>query len=310
MTRDRMRSLSTTSRKLTRTPFIPDVVLGKGPLNMGSGVKGILAWGTRSVVGYLCLSLLTFSLPLFALGMWTNFRAGHSMADVGSLVVLSLAGGLIPGLLLWLFLIAYVQLRQQKAAIAVDTSHKIQLRPATEVETMGEPQVRYRWIYDAEYYSTVMERYYTQAPRLRRPSTQYALLCLAGAVICAVIYRPSTVKLVFGALAAGAVGIPALTAITRIGIRVRYMMRSSFGTEADLLLSPEGVTISQKSLNGTYGWTTYARAARFRDGIMLVKTGAIRWLPDSALVSGTVEDAMRLVSAHLTVRDIGELMSG
>ena len=149
-----------------------------------------------------------------------------------------------------------------------------------------------------------MKRYYTQAPRLRRPTTQYALLWLAGAVVCAVIYRTSPVQVVFGALVAGAVGIPALTAITRLAIRVRFMMRSSFGTEADLLLSTGGVTISQKSLNGTYSWTTYARAVRFDDGIMLLKTGAIRWLPDSALVSGTIEDAMRLVSAHLTVRDL------
>lgn len=190
---------------------------------------------------------------------------------------------------------------------SVDPSHQMQSRRPAEPETVGEPQVRYHWLYDADYYATVMERYYTQAPRLRRPSTQYALLWLAAVVFCALVYRISPEKLVIGALVGGAVGIPVLTAITRLGIKVRYKVRPSFGTEADLFLSTAGVTISQKSLNGTYPWTTYARAVRYGDGIMLLKNGAIRWLPDSALVSGTIEDAMRLVSAHLTVRNVGEL---
>lgn len=172
------------------------------------------------------------------------------------------------------------------------------------VKPAGEPQVRYHWLYDADYYSTVMERYYTQAPRLRRPATQYALLWLAAVVFCALVHRISPVKLIFGALVAGAIGIPVLTALTRLGIKIRYKVRPSFGTEADLLLSTAGVTISQKSLNGTYAWTTYSRAVRFGDGMMLLKTGAIRWLPDSAVVSGTIEDAMRLVSAHLTIKNV------
>ena len=124
---------------------------------------------------------------------------------------------------------------------------------------------------------------------------------MVGVVVVALSERPSAASLVVGALIVGAIAIPVAAVLTNMGIKTRYLMRPSFGTDADLVLSAAGVTISQMSLNGTYPWTTYTRAVRFDDGVMLLKRGAIRWLPDSALVSGTVEDALQLLRAHLPI---------
>jgi hypothetical protein len=266
--------------------------------------KSILIWATSSVIRRIVVAFGVVCLPLFVLGMWANIRAGYPTADLGELIMLSLAGGLIPGLLIWLFLTAYVQLRQRQSTQAARPTHSINASVASISEPTGEARIRYHWHYDADYYSMVMKRYYGQLPRMRQPATQYTLLWLAGLLCFAVAFRPSPLKLLVGGILVGAVAIPAMTALTKIGIKFRYLMRPSFKTEADLFLSSGGITISQKSLNGTYPWTTYAGAVRFHDGIMLLKRGGIRWLPDAALVSGTSEDAMQLVRTHLAVRII------
>jgi hypothetical protein len=56
-----------------------------------------------------------------------------------------------------------------------------------------------------------------------------------------------------------------------------------------------------------YRWrydVTYARAVRFPDGILLLRKGAIRWLPDRSLETGSVDEAMTLVRSKLPLRVI------
>jgi hypothetical protein len=107
------------------------------------------------------------------------------------------------------------------------------------------------------------------------------------------------------ALAIGAIGIPALVVLTKRAILLKYRLRPSFGSEASYSMSDAGVTIQAKSLHGTFPWSEYSRAVRFSDGMLLLRKGAMRWLPDNALQRGTMEEAIALVRSHLPMRFLG-----
>jgi hypothetical protein len=55
---------------------------------------------------------------------------------------------------------------------------------------------------------------------------------------------------------------------------------------------------------GRFPWTVYDRAVHFSDGILLIRKGGIRWLPDAALTEGTAGDAIAIVRTHLPVREL------
>jgi hypothetical protein len=107
------------------------------------------------------------------------------------------------------------------------------------------------------------------------------------------------------ALLIGAIGIPAGILLTKKAILFKYRLRPSFGSDARYSMSETGVTIHAKSLQGTYPWSVYSRAVRFSDGMLLLQRGGMRWLPDAALLSGTVGEVLVLVRAHLPIRLIG-----
>ena len=98
----------------------------------------------------------------------------------------------------------------------------------------------------------------------------------------------------------GAIGIPAGVVLTKLGIRLKYRLRrrSGFGSETSYSMAETGITITGTG-QGSFAWSVYSRAVRFPDGVLLVRKGAVRWLPDGALKSGTVEEAMALVSSKL-----------
>lgn len=167
--------------------------------------------------------------------------------------------------------------------------------------------LHYHWNYSPAYYSTLVDRYYKQLPYILHLPVQYALLWLVGTTVLFV--NTSNPSLVFAgqALLIGALGIPALVFLTKRGIVLKYRLRSivrgtDYGVDADYFASEAGITIRQKLLNSSYPWTTYSRAVRFSDGILLLKPGAIRWLPDYALQRGTVDEAMVLVRSRLPTR--------
>jgi hypothetical protein len=107
------------------------------------------------------------------------------------------------------------------------------------------------------------------------------------------------------ALLIGAMGIPAFVLLTKKAIILKYRFRPSFGSEARYSMSETGVTIHATSLQGNYPWSGYSRAVRFSDGMLLLQKEGMRWLPDAALLSGTGDDVLALVRAHLSTRLIG-----
>jgi hypothetical protein len=66
----------------------------------------LLAWGARSLKGHVVLSLLFISLPILALGIFTNLRAGYLTADLPLLIGASVLAALPPAFGIWYWVTA------------------------------------------------------------------------------------------------------------------------------------------------------------------------------------------------------------
>jgi hypothetical protein len=163
----------------------------------------------------------------------------------------------------------------------------------------------YRWHYDTTYYRAVTDRYYRQLPFVLRLPTQFTLLWFLIVAVCWGITDIALTVFVVWALLIGAVGMPAFVFLTKKTISLKYRARPSFDSEACCTLSDSGGIIQQKAGAASFQWTMYRRAVRFSDGILLVRSGAIRWLPDQSLESGSIDEATALVRSKLTLRIIG-----
>jgi hypothetical protein len=165
-------------------------------------------------------------------------------------------------------------------------------------------QVTYKFSVDAAYYRTLIERYYRQRPLLFHLRVQFGILALiVSGVFVVGIDSPLEIKgpvaLVLGALAFFG-GIAA----TRWGIFQRFRYRADFGTDVTVTMSADGLVGSGRHVEGKWAWAAYPRAVRYPDGIMLLRAGVIRWLPDSALTVGNPVDATTLARSNSALRDL------
>ena len=155
----------------------------------------------------------------------------------------------------------------------------------------------YHLMVDEAMCATIVSRYYQQRPWYGRPEYQMANVALVTTVICATlaIREPdgrllSILLLVFGWVAA----FFGLKAIRRV--LVDHIHLAHFRESGDVLLCDEGLSgMSRSKEKWTLPWGAYSRAVRFSDGILLVRPRAIRWLPENALASGSIDDVVRLV---------------
>lgn len=69
-------------------------------------------------------------------------------------------------------------------------------------------------------------------------------------------------------------------------------------------MSEAGLGASGPHVQGKWDWAAYPSAVRYPDGIMLIRRGVIRWLPDSALLVGTPEEATALARARSALREL------
>jgi hypothetical protein len=164
--------------------------------------------------------------------------------------------------------------------------------------------VTYRIHVDATYYRTLIDRYYLQRPLLFRLPVQFGLLAIAlGALFFFAIVAPVQAKLV-GATVIGALLWIGGVTVTKWGIFQRFRWRSDFGSEATISMTGDGLVGSGPNVQSKWDWAAYPRAVRFADGIMLLRPGVIRWLPDAALVAGTSLEATELVRSKSALRDL------
>ena len=167
--------------------------------------------------------------------------------------------------------------------------------------------VRYKYLFDATYCRAVIAHFYRQRPFYLRLHYQFAavmLLIFVMWVSTQAAASPSSRGPFIALCIAGAV-ILAFTWLVRFAIMIKLKKSREFGKEVTITLSDEGLEASGSNGRSSVKWSAYPRSVRYSDGILLARGGAIRWLPDSALEEGSVQDAVALVRAKTTLRSIG-----
>ena len=156
---------------------------------------------------------------------------------------------------------------------------------------------------DAAYYRTIIDRYYGQRPFLLRLPVQCGLVSLA--VVGFVLWmRGSYSRTAVEVAAISAVLLMAgMVALRKIGILHRFKRRADFGAEAVVTVSEDGIASSGLHAQGRWGWQAYPRSVRYPDGILLLRRGVIRWLPDAALQEGTPAGATALVKSKTALKE-------
>jgi hypothetical protein len=167
-----------------------------------------------------------------------------------------------------------------------------------------EPSLVYKFRADAAYYRTTMDRYYAQRPFVFRLPMQYGIVSLVA--VGFVLWNTESISF----MSVGIVLIVAIlltggmVAVTKIGILYRFKRREEFGAEAIVTISETGITASGRHVQGKWEWQAYPRSVRYPDGILLVRRGVIRWLPDHALQDGTPADATALAKSKTVLTEI------
>jgi hypothetical protein len=166
------------------------------------------------------------------------------------------------------------------------------------------PILVYKFRADAGYYRTIIDRYYGQRPFLFRLPVQYGIVSLVG--VGFILWSTDS-------LSRTAVGIAMITAVllmlgmvalTKLGILHRFKRRADFGAEEVVTVSENGIAASGHHAQGKWEWPAYPRSVRYPDGILLLRRGVIRWLPDAALQDGTPADATALVKSKTVLKEL------
>jgi hypothetical protein len=117
------------------------------------------------------------------------------------------------------------------------------------------------------------------------------------------IFAPLGTRVVFALVIAASVFFGGVAA-TKWGIYQRFRYRADFGATATVTMSEAGLDASGPHVQGKWDWAAYPSAVRYPDGIMLLRRGVIRWLPDSALLVGTPEEATALARSRSALREL------
>jgi hypothetical protein len=165
-------------------------------------------------------------------------------------------------------------------------------------------EITYRHCANTAFYKTLIDRYYRQRLFLLWLPVQFGILGLIAAGFIFGLSSGRTLGALCIAVAAGLLICFGGTYITKIGILLRFRSRADFGEEVTVMLSDAGIASYGKHAEGRWAWAAYPRAVRFPDGILLLRRGVIRWLPDSDIQSGNAKDATALVAGKSTMRSV------
>ncbi|MDB6158159.1 MAG: hypothetical protein JWO04_1865 [Gammaproteobacteria bacterium] len=169
---------------------------------------------------------------------------------------------------------------------------------------LGYMEIVYKFRADTAYYRAVIDRYYSQRPLLLRLPVQYGIFSLiAIGFFLWSTDLPSPEAVAIAAIIAVAI-VAGLVFLTKMSILYRFKNRAEFGADAAVSISEEGVSASSHHVQGKWEWAAYPRSARFSDGILLLRAGVIRWLPDSAIQNSTPEAATALVGSKTELRHV------
>ncbi|MGH8158874.1 MAG: hypothetical protein ACREPQ_12195 [Rhodanobacter sp.] len=165
-------------------------------------------------------------------------------------------------------------------------------------------QVRYQYRCDVEYFKALIDRQYRQGPWLLRLPIQFGIIGLVCASAFAwgtdtsIVARAVSFLVILGLVIA--IGVWA----TKQGLMMKFRSRPGFGSEVAVSLSDTGVEVGNDNSHAKLEWSTYPNAVRFADGILLKRARSIRWLPDSAIVTGSAAEATNLVTSKTSFRHV------
>ena len=168
----------------------------------------------------------------------------------------------------------------------------------------GVMNITYRFRVDESYYRNLIDRFYRQGSVIRRPSVQFGILAFIVAALLVGQASVPTAGVLLGATVAAALMFVGGVSLTTLGILRRFRRKADFGTEATVTLSEEGIAAHGEHVQGKWDWAAYHHAVRFSDGILLLRPGVIRWLPDAGISTGTATEATALVATKFKVRDL------
>jgi hypothetical protein len=165
--------------------------------------------------------------------------------------------------------------------------------------------LHYKYLFDSAYCKAVIARFYRQRPLLLRLPVQFAIPVTGLLWIWSSWHKlhaswPNVIALIVAAVAAIAVGVY----LAKIGVLRKLKRNSEFGLEVTITISAQGLTASSANGRREYVWSAYPRSVRYADGILLMRGGAIRWLPDASLQDGSPEQAIDLVRSKSKMRDL------
>ena len=163
-------------------------------------------------------------------------------------------------------------------------------------------QTEYRLVFDSTYCRQMIGRYYRQRPLIIRPVGQFVLLSMLFLLAWLVVIGPhgSGVMPVIIGLCLCVVG----PFLVKWGVLLRMRSRANFGSAFEVTVADTGISASGTHTTGKWEWPAYPEAVRFSDGLLLMRRGVIRWLPDSGLVQGSPAEATKIVSAKCKLRHI------
>jgi hypothetical protein len=165
-------------------------------------------------------------------------------------------------------------------------------------------EISYRHRTDIAFYRTLIDRYYRQRPFLLWLPVQFGIVGLIAAAFIFGLSSGRIFSTLFIAVAAGLLICFGGVYLTKMGILLRFKSRADFGKEATVVLSDGGIASHGDHVEGKWAWAAYPRAVRFPDGILLLRRGVIRWLPDKDIQSGDAKDATELVACKSTMRSV------
>lgn len=161
----------------------------------------------------------------------------------------------------------------------------------------------YRFAFDSKYCKTLIARFYRQRPLLIRLPVQFGIPILIIEAIW--LFRHASAISVTSLAAAGVIciaGAALLAQAVKLAIFRKLKRNREFGVQVTVVLAGEGVTASSGHGERSLAWSGYPKAVRYADGILLMRGGSIRWLPDDALESGNAEEATSLVRSKSRLR--------
>ena len=166
-------------------------------------------------------------------------------------------------------------------------------------------EVTYRHRLDAAYFRTLIDRYYRQRPFIFWLPVQFGLVAVMTDTFILGAATSVTVETLVLVITVGAAIVYLGTYLTKWGIFVlRFTSRADFGKEATVTLSGTGIATRGEHVSGEWGWAAYPKAVRFPDGILLLRRGVIRWLPDSDIREGDAATATALVASKTMMRNV------